>query len=63
MPQHSFRNVNGPKRKLVVCSKTSQAYCNIARWEGPLGKFTYLKQMGGSEYGVKNGDVVKATMK
>lgn len=44
------------------CSKTPEAYCNIARWEGPLGKFTYLKQMGGSEYGVKNGDVVKATM-
>jgi hypothetical protein len=44
------------------CSKTPQAYCNIARWEGPLGKFTYLKQMGGSNYGVKNGDVVKVSM-
>ncbi len=44
------------------CSKTPQAYCNIARWEGPLGKFTYLKQMGGSKYGVKDGDAVKATM-
>jgi hypothetical protein len=44
------------------CSKTPQAYCNIARWEGPLGKFTYLKQTEGSEYGVKNGDTVKATM-
>jgi len=44
------------------CSKSSQAYCNIARWEGPLGKFTMLKETYGSEYGVKDGDVVKATM-
>jgi len=44
------------------CSKTPQAYCNIARWEGPLGKFTMLKETYGSEYGVKDGDVVKATM-
>jgi hypothetical protein len=44
------------------CSKIPQAYCNVARWEGPLGKFTYLKQTGGSKYGVKSGDVVKASM-
>lgn len=44
------------------CTKIPQAYCNIARWEGPLGKFTYIKKMQGSKYGVKNGDVVKATM-
>jgi hypothetical protein len=44
------------------CSKIPRAYCNIARWEGPLGKFTFLKQTEGSQYGVKNGDVVKATM-
>ena len=44
------------------CSKIPQAYCNVARWEGPLGKFTYLKQTGGSKYGVKTGDVVKASM-
>jgi hypothetical protein len=44
------------------CSKIPQAYCNIARWEGGLGKFTYLKQTGGSQYGVKTGDVVKASM-
>jgi len=44
------------------CSKIPKAYCNIARWEGPLGKFTYLKNMGGSKYGVKDGDVVKASM-
>jgi hypothetical protein len=44
------------------CSKIPQAYCNIARWEGRLGKFTYLKNSGGSKYGVSNGDVVKASM-
>ena len=44
------------------CSKIPRAYCNIARWEGPLGKFAMLKENYGSEYGVKDGDVVKATM-
>lgn len=44
------------------CSKIAKAYCNIARWNGPLGKFTYLKNSGGSQYGVKDGDVVKASM-
>ncbi len=44
------------------CTKIPQAYCNIARWEGPLGKFTMLKETNGSQYGVKTGDVVKATM-
>jgi len=44
------------------CTKIPQAYCNIARWEGPLGKFTMLKETHGSKYGVKDGDVVKATM-
>jgi hypothetical protein len=44
------------------CSKIPRAYCNIARWEGPLGKFTMLKESYGSQYGVKDGDLVKATM-
>jgi hypothetical protein len=44
------------------CSKIPKAYCNIARWEGPLGKFTMLKQTEGSQYGVTDGDVVKASM-
>lgn len=44
------------------CTKIPQAYCNIARWDGPLGKYTMLKEMGGSQYGVKTGDVVKASM-
>jgi hypothetical protein len=44
------------------CAKIPQAYCNVARWEGALGKFTMLKQTEGSQYGVKDGDVVKASM-
>jgi|SRR5215472_14576170 len=44
------------------CTKIPQTYCNIARWEGPLGKFTMLKETHGAEYGVKDGDVVRATM-
>ncbi|MGO8790183.1 MAG: hypothetical protein ACLQVL_22760 [Terriglobia bacterium] len=44
------------------CSKSAKAYCNIARWDGALGKFTYVKNSGGSQYGVANGDVIKATM-
>ena len=44
------------------CSKSPKAYCSIARWLGPLGKFSYVKQLGGSQYGVANGDVVKASI-
>jgi hypothetical protein len=44
------------------CTKIPQAYCNIARWDGPLGKYTMLKETHGSRYGVKSGDVVKASM-
>ena len=44
------------------CTKIAGAYCNVARWEGPLGKFTMLKESYGSKYGVKTGDVLKATM-
>ena len=44
------------------CTKISKAYCNIARWEGPLGKFTMIKETGGSQYGVKTGDVIKASI-
>jgi hypothetical protein len=46
---------------LFRCSKTANAYASIARWDGQLGKFTYLSQMKGQEYGVADGDIVKAT--
>ena len=44
------------------CSKTSNAYTQIVRWNGPLGSFTQLSGNGGSQYGVKDGDVIKASM-
>lgn len=47
---------------LFRCSKSKQAYADIVRWDGPLGKFTYLSHKEGAEYGVAEGDVVKATM-
>jgi chitodextrinase len=44
------------------CSQTSNAYTQIVRWNGALGDFTYLNAKAGAQYGVKNGDVVKATI-
>lgn len=38
------------------------AYLIIVRWNGPLADFTYLAQLHGKQYGVKTGDVVKATI-
>lgn len=46
---------------LFRCSKTADAYASIVRWDGPLGKFAYLSQKKGPEFGVANGDIVKAT--
>jgi hypothetical protein len=45
------------------CSKSPKAYCSIARWDGILGAFMMLKQAHGSQYGVADGDVVKASIK
>ena len=44
------------------CLKTKDAYTEIVRWDGPLGKFTYLSHKDGAQYGVREGDVVKATI-
>jgi hypothetical protein len=38
------------------------AYLIIVRWNGRLADFTYLANLHGKEYGVKTGDVVKATI-
>ena len=43
-------------------TKTSGAYLIIVRWNGPLGDFTYLVNTTGAQYGVTEGDVVKATI-
>jgi hypothetical protein len=42
--------------------RTDQAYVTIVRWNGALSNFTTLKELNGTQYGAKNGDVVKATI-
>jgi hypothetical protein len=47
---------------LFSCRKTNDAYSDIVRWDGPLSKFTYLSHKDGAQYGVKDGDIVRATI-
>lgn len=44
------------------CLKTSDGYAMIARWNGARGSFTLLAGYYGANYGVQDGDVVKATI-
>ena len=44
------------------CLSNGSSYVQIVRWDGPLGKFTYLADMQGTNYGLKNGDVLKASI-
>jgi hypothetical protein len=44
------------------CSKTRKAYTQIVRWNGRLGSFTILKSAEGPQFGVADGDVIKATI-
>ena len=44
------------------CLKKPDAYVEIVRWNGKVGDWTSLIKHGGSQYGVKDGDVVKATI-
>jgi len=47
---------------LFRCLKNSNAYMAVVRWNGAIGDFTYLSNKTGSQYGVANGDVVKASI-
>lgn len=47
---------------LFRSSMSAQAYCEIVRWNGPLGSFTYLQQAKGPQCGIATGSVVKATI-
>jgi len=47
---------------MFSCSKSAKAYTNIARWDGILGAWMFLQKNEGSQFGVANGDVVKASM-
>ncbi len=44
------------------CLKNDRAYAEIVRWNGPVAEFTSLRKLLGPEYGVKDGDVVEATI-
>lgn len=44
------------------CSKTSGSYVQIVRWNGARGDFDSLNFLSGAQYGVSEGDVVKATI-
>ena len=44
------------------CLTNGASYVQIVRWEGPLGKFTYLADLRGTNYGLKNGDILKASI-
>ena len=39
-----------------------ESYINVVRWNGPLGSFTTLLSLSGATYGVKTGDIWKATI-
>jgi hypothetical protein len=44
------------------CLKTQKAYAEIVRWNGKVGDWTSLKKHTGAQYGVKDGDLVEATI-
>ncbi len=44
------------------CVNDGSSYLQIVRWEGPLGKFTYLADKRGANYGLKDGDILKASI-
>jgi hypothetical protein len=58
----SAHHCSGYEIAFSAAGKTSKAYLMLVRWNGPVGNFTVLKQPFGPQYGVSNGDVVKATM-
>jgi hypothetical protein len=44
------------------CVNDETSYLQVVRWDGPLGKFTYLADMKGVDYGFKHGDILKASI-
>jgi hypothetical protein len=44
------------------CLKTENAYAEIVRWDGTIGSWKSLARGVGPQYGVRNGDVVEATI-
>lgn len=44
------------------CLAGTASYVQIVRWDGPLGKFTYLADKRGTNFGLNNGDILKASV-
>jgi hypothetical protein len=44
------------------CLKTPAAYVSIVRWNGKVGDWSELAKLNGAQYGVKDGDIVEATI-
>jgi hypothetical protein len=44
------------------CLKTPNAYVEIVKWNGKVRDWTSLKKHTGAQYGVKDGDLVEATI-
>jgi len=44
------------------CLKTPNAYVEIVRWNGKVKDWTSLKKLSGTQYGVKDGDMVEAAI-
>lgn len=44
------------------CLRTEKGYAEIVRWNGKVTDFTSLNKNTGSRFGVKDGDVVEATI-
>jgi hypothetical protein len=42
--------------------KTDEGYAEIVRWNGAIGDFTSLARKVGTEFGVKDGDIVEASI-
>jgi hypothetical protein len=47
---------------LARCLSSEASYLEIVRWDGPLGKFTYLARKRGRDYALKHGDTLKASV-
>ena len=56
----SARHCSGYEIAFSAAGRTDRAYLIIVRWNGPVGDFTYIKDLKGPQYGVKNGDVIEA---
>ena len=44
------------------CLKTENAYAEIVRWDGAIGSWASLARQQGPQWGVKDGDVVEASI-